>query len=112
MPPLTSPFIPLVPLASQGRRGGVEPDIDALDQVPGQMHVIVAEEDHMGAGLGPPDEMRPFLNQSLPCLVSRMGLASKDELPLVANWSTNKAVALGREATGSVFVGREAARKA
>ena len=49
-------------------------------QVLGQLHVIVAEENHMRAGLGPPDEMRPFLNQGLPRLVCRMGLARKDEL--------------------------------
>ncbi len=34
----------------------------------------------MGAGLGPPDEMCPFLNQRLPRLVRRMGLAGDDEL--------------------------------
>ena len=44
------------------------------------MHVIVTEEDHLGAGLGPPDEMHPFLNQGLSRLVYRMGLARQDEL--------------------------------
>ena len=34
----------------------------------------------MPADLGPPDEMCPFLNQSLPPLVCWMGLTSKDEL--------------------------------
>jgi len=34
----------------------------------------------MGADVGPPDEMRPFLNQCLPSFVCRMGLAGKDEL--------------------------------
>ena len=44
----------------------VDPDVYPLNQVFGQKHVVVAEEDHMGAGLRPPDEMRPFLNQVLP----------------------------------------------
>ena len=34
----------------------------------------------MGAGLGLPDEPRPFLNQGLPCLVSRMRFSGDDEL--------------------------------
>ena len=34
----------------------------------------------MGAHLGPPDEMRPFLDQGLACLVRRMRLAGHDEL--------------------------------
>src|SRR5208282_1479198 len=41
---------------------GVQPDIYPLHQALGQMHVVITEEDHMRAGLGPPDEMRPFLN--------------------------------------------------
>jgi hypothetical protein len=65
--------MPLVPHASQGRRG-------VLIQVLGQKHVVVAEEDHMRACLGPPDEMCPFLNQRLPRPVLRMGLARDDEL--------------------------------
>ena len=44
------------------------------------MHVVVAEEYHMGARLGPPDEMGPFLDQGLPLMVRRMGLTGKDEL--------------------------------
>ena len=34
----------------------------------------------MGARLGPPDEMDPFLNQGLAGLVRRMSLAGHDEL--------------------------------
>ena len=34
----------------------------------------------MRADLGPPDEPRPLLYQSLACLVCRMGLAGKNEL--------------------------------
>ena len=44
----------------------IDPDIHALHQLLGQKHVVVAEEDHMGAGLGLADEMNPFLDQGLP----------------------------------------------
>ena len=58
----------------------VEPDIHALHQTLGQMHVVVTEEDHVGADFGPPDEMHPFLDQGLSRLVRRMRLARDDEL--------------------------------
>ena len=67
----------------------------------------------MGAHLGPPDELGPFLNQGLSRLVRRMGLAGKDEL--------HRALGIGQQAKQSLrvvqqqvrpLVGREAARKA
>ncbi len=58
----------------------IDPDIYPLHQVLGQMHIVVAEEYHMGARLGPPNEMGPFLNQGLPRPVRRMSLTGKDEL--------------------------------
>ena len=54
-PPLTSTFIPLVPQASQGRRGVLIQTSPPCTRRSVQMHFIVTEEDHMGAGLGPPD---------------------------------------------------------
>ena len=82
----------------------VEPDIHSLHQLLGQQHVVVSEEYHMGAGLRPPDEMRPFLDQGLACLVRRMSLAGHDELHrALEDWSTGAAAARGRAATGSVF---------
>src|ERR1019366_9581390 len=59
------------PASLPGPAWRIEPDIHALYQVLGQMHVIVTEEDHMGAGLWPPDEMHPFLYQGLSRLVGR-----------------------------------------
>ena len=52
MPPLTSTFMPLVPHASQGRRGVLSQTIDALHQLLSQKHVVVTEEDHMGRASG------------------------------------------------------------
>ena len=66
----------------------------------------------MGAGLGLADELDPFLNQGLPCLVRRMGLARDDEL--------HRALRIGQQAQQPLrivqqqirsLVGREAARK-
>ena len=72
--------MPLVPLASQGRRGVLIQTSTPCDQTLCQVHVVVTEEDHMGAGLGPPGKANPFLNQRLPRLVCRMRLAGQDEL--------------------------------
>ena len=36
-------FIPLVPEASRGRRG-IEPDIDALDQMTSHIHIVVVQK--------------------------------------------------------------------
>ncbi len=55
----------------------VDPDIDALHQMLGQVHVVVTEKDDMGAGLGPPNEVRPLLNQDLSRPVCRMRLAAR-----------------------------------
>jgi hypothetical protein len=67
----------------------------------------------MGAGLGPPNEMCPFLNQRLPRLVCRMGLTSDDELHRALRIS-QKAQQTRRIVQQQVrsLVGREAARKA
>src|SRR5664279_2912370 len=58
----------------------IEPDIYPLHQLSRQKHVVITQKDHMVARLSPPDEMRPFLNQGLPGLIRRMGLAGNDEL--------------------------------
>ena len=92
--------------------GRVDPDINPLHQVLGQEHVVVAEEDDVGARLGPPDEADPLLNQGLPGLVRRMGLAGDDDL--------HRALGIVQEAKQAFrvvqqqvrsLVGREAARE-
>ena len=67
----------------------------------------------MGARLGPPDEMHPFLNQGLPRLVRRMRLAGDDELhrTLRIGQQTKQPLRVVQQQVRSL-VGREAARKA
>jgi len=60
------------------------------------MHIVVAEEYHMGARLGPPYEMGPFLNQGLPRPVRRMSLTGKDEL--------HRPLSIGQQAKQSLRV--------
>ena len=66
----------------------------------------------MGADVGPPDEMRPFLNQCLPSFVCRMGLAGKDELhgALRNGQQTKQSLWIVQQQVRPL-VGREAARK-
>jgi len=52
MPPFTSTFIPLVPLASHGRRGVLSQTSTPWHQMLRQEHVVVTEEDHMGRASG------------------------------------------------------------
>ena len=67
----------------------------------------------MGAHLGPPDEMYPLLNQGLPRLVCRMGLAGHDELhwALRINQQAQQSLRVVQQQVRS-FVRRETARKA
>ena len=58
----------------------IDPDVHPLHEVLGKQHVVVTEEDHMTANLGPPDELCPLLDEGLAGLVRRMGLAGEDEL--------------------------------
>src|SRR5208337_66565 len=58
----------------------VQPDIYPVYQVFGHAHVIVAEKDYTVPGFSSSDEAYPLLNQGLPSLIRRMGLAGKDEL--------------------------------
>ena len=58
----------------------IDPHIHALHQVLSQKHVVITQEDDMGACLWPANELHPLLNQGLPRIVLRMGLASDDEL--------------------------------
>ena len=80
----------------------VDPDVHPLHQVLGQEHVVVAEEDDMRRDLGPPDEVGPSLDQGLPGLVGRVGLAGEDQLHrALAGWSAGAAAAPDRAAAGS-----------
>jgi hypothetical protein len=91
----------------------VDPDVHSLHQALGQKHVVVAEEDHMGARLGPPDEMRSIPGSGLARLVLRMRLAGDDELhrALRIAQQTKQPLRVVQQQVRPL-VGREAARKA
>ena len=91
----------------------VDPDIHPLHQVLGQQHVVVAQEDDVGADFRPADELYPFMDQGLSRPVLRMGLAGDDEL--------HRALRIGQQTQQSLrivqqqvrpLVGRKAPRKA
>ena len=78
---MNAAFIPLVPLASSGRLGVLQPDVDALHEVAGDVQVVVLEE-HDAASklrLAAPSG-RPARISSLPRLVRGVGLAREDDL--------------------------------
>ena len=58
----------------------IEPDVHSPDQLLGQLHIVVAKEDHGSARTGAANEMGPLPNQGLARLIGRMGLACHDEL--------------------------------
>ena len=105
--------MPLVPHASHGRRGVFSQDVYPLHQMLGQIHVVVTQEDHVGAGLEQPNKVCPFLNQRLPRLVCRMCLAGDDELhrALGTSQKPQQTLRIVQQQVRSL-IGREAARKA
>ena len=109
---MTSTFLPLVPLASQGCRG-VLIQTSTLHQLLGQPHAVVAQEHNVEAGPWLPDELYSFLNQGLPCLVCGMGLTDPDELhqALRVCEHATEALWLLQQESGSL-VGGEAPGKA
>ena len=91
----------------------VDPDVDPLDQMRGEQHVVVAEEQHVAAGLRALAEAHPLLHQSLPGVVLGVRLAGDDEL--------HRALGVGQDAQQPLgvvqqetraLIGGEAAREA
>ena len=78
--PIDQHFHAARPASLPGPAWRVDPHIHALHQVLSQKHVVITQEDHMGARLWPANELHPLLNQSLSRIVLGMGLASDDEL--------------------------------
>ena len=72
--------MPLVPLASQGRRGVLIHTSTPWTSSVGEPHVVVVEEHDVRPRVGPGRELRPLLDQRLALLVARMRLAGDDEL--------------------------------
>ncbi len=58
----------------------VDPDVYALDESLGEQHVVVAQEDDVGSSSRLADEVDPIMDQGLPRLVLRVGLAGDDKL--------------------------------
>lgn len=96
-----------------GTARSIDPDIHALDEVLGEVEVVVFEEDGAALDIGTGHEMDPLAQQGLAGEVARMGFTGDDEL--------HGAVGVGedaREARGIVeeqsgaFVGGEPAGKA
>ena len=77
---MSTAFWPLVPEASSGRRGIVQPHVDALDQVPADVDVVVLDEDDAAGEARVVPQVGDLLDQLLARLVGRMGLAGEDDL--------------------------------
>src|ERR1035441_4516662 len=58
----------------------VDPKIDPLDQLLGQHHVVVVEEDHASFNLGTLDEIFPLPDKLLSRKILRMSFSRKDQL--------------------------------
>ena len=58
----------------------IYPDVHSLDKLLRQQHIVVAQEDDVGAGLRLADKLYPFMDQFLSRTVFRMGLTGDDEL--------------------------------
>ena len=69
----------------QRTAGIVQPDVDALDQVPADVDVVVFDEDDPAGEPRVVPQVGDLLDQLLARLVGRMGLAGEDEsAPAVA----------------------------
>src|ERR1051325_5523102 len=58
----------------------VQPDVAAGDHLPGDMDIVIFNEDQMAFQLAVFAEMNDMLNVAFAVVISRMGLASKYEL--------------------------------
>ena len=79
-PPLQMIFCPLVPEASSGRLGCVQPDIAPGDHLARDMDVIVFDKDQAASQLAVLAEVNDFLDLAFALVIRRMRLAGKDEL--------------------------------
>ena len=63
-----------------GPTGGIEPDIGALDQIAGDVHVVVLDKQEPVTQVGAPPEIHQAADDPLAFVVLGMGLAGKNEL--------------------------------
>ena len=72
--------MPLVPRRLERHPRQVEPEVHALHQQVGQVHVVVLEERHPALELGVAGELVDALEHFLARVVGRVGLAGEDDL--------------------------------
>ena len=106
MPPLGGHLHAAGAAGLQGRRGVVQPDVDALHQVAGDLDVVVLEEDDALAELVPLGQVDELPDQLLAGVVLGVGLAGEDDLHRPLGVVEDRGQALG-VAAGS---GRPACR--
>ena len=78
--PFIAAFMPLVPLASSGLRGVVQPDVAALDEEVGDVQVVVVEERDAAAEGRDRAPAGRRLELVLAHVVGRVRLAGEDDL--------------------------------
>ena len=109
--PFVPAFMPEVPEASSGRRV-VEPDVDALDQEPGDADVVVLEDEHATPQLVAARAGEDVLDDALPRAVRGMGLAGEDDLdgPLFVAHETGQAVDVREDSSARLYVAKRRAK--
>ena len=94
--PLAAAFMPLVPLASSGRRGVLSHTSTPRHHRARDAHVVVLDEDDVAAQLGVAARVDDRADQLLAALVLRVRLAREDEL--------HRALAVAEEALHALDV--------
>ncbi len=92
---------------------GVQPDIDTLNQAPGDGHIVIFQEDDAPAQIGSASYVDNPLDQLFAAVVERMRLAGKDNLHGVLGAGENplQSVHVAQQQRGAL-VGGKAPRKA
>ncbi len=85
-----------------GAARGVEPDIDAGDEVAGDVHVVIFDEDHAHADIFAFAEFHDVLDEALAAIIARVGFAGEDEL--------EGTVAVGEELDEAFLIAEEERR--
>src|SRR5262249_45760568 len=79
-PAVDADFHATGPARLQRPAGGVQPNVYSLDQVPGQVHVVVLEENDAASKLGPAGVLDQLGDQLLAPLVLRVRLTGEHKL--------------------------------
>ena len=79
-PPWMIVFMPLVPLASIGRRGRVQPDVRSGNKIPRNIDIVVFEEHDPAEQIDTLRNIHDLLDVLFACVVARMRFSGKDQL--------------------------------